>query len=265
MSGSSDNPRAGLISDQAGVHGARVLEAVGDVVTLEVDIRRASGRTRPIRLLVDVGSAQPLVREVAPDRLPGFCPNRHIVNDGWFCMNYADEDPRPVRDAADAADWWARLLKFLSLQETASVLRRWPSRQEWAHGRAAAHQARAERCAARLGAALADALARRRLQAVKGPHFIQVRDAERRLFSVWTDARRVATLRQRCVCGSGLALSACADHAQIAADLATALLDWERDERRFWQALRETPCCGSLDACPLKSTTTPQHDWVEAA
>ena len=234
-------------------------------MSLQVDVRRASGRTRPIRLLVDVSSAQPLVREAEPDRLPGFCPNRHIVNDGWFCMNYADEDPRPVRDVTGAADWWARLLKFLSLQETATVLRRWPSRQEWAHGRAAGHQARAERCAARLGAAVADALGRRRLQAVHGPRFIQVRDAGRRLFSVWGDVGRVATLRQRCVCGSRLALSACADHAEAAADLATALLDWERDERRFWEALRETPCCGSLDVCPLKSTTTPPQDWVEAA
>lgn len=254
---------------QAEAHDATVVGATNDALTVEVHLRRASGRRKTYRLTIDTRGLEPRVREAEPKHLPRFCPNRHISDDGWFCLNYFEEDPYPVDDEESAVAFWARLLKYLALQETTTVLRRWPSTHEWAHGLAAGAQAQAERAAAALGPGFTEALARRRLKTVrrKGSDFVQLLDGETRLYSVWATPRRVATLRQLCPCGSGRALSSCADHANQAAALPFALIDWERQERRFWDHARTRTCCGGLDVCPLKPTEAqyPIDELAEAA
>lgn len=257
--GSAKGRVAQLLTDQAEAHEASVLNRSGDILLVDVRLRRASGKVARYHLRIDAGDVEPEVREAKPERLPTYCPNRHVNDEGVFCLSFPSEDPLPVVDAASAAAWWARLLKYLSLQETTTRLRRWPSRHEWAHGVAAMYQQRAEVCAAALGAQFVKALAQRRLTARrrgKGSDFLQVYDGARRLYAVWEEPRRVATLRQRCLCGSGRALVTCADHAARAAELPFALLAWEKAERRFWRFAQGRTCCGTLDDCPLTAAKT---------
>ena len=248
-----DGSVAALIGDQAEAHEASVLGSAGESLFVVVRLRRPSGKIVPYRLRIEAVSSEPKVREETPENLPTFCPNRHINVGGYFCLSFPSQDPLPVLNADSAGAWWARLLKFLNLQETASALRRWPTTREWAHGDAAGHQCRAELCAAALGPRFTEALDRRRLTAKRsGTAFLQVRDGEKRLYSVWSKERRVATLRQACPCGSGLPIVACGDHAKRAAELSFALLAWTKAEGEFWDYARTQPCCGALRDCPLR-------------
>ena len=254
MSALSDGAVANLIAQQAEAHGASVLTQKRNMLLTAVRLQRNSGRIVPYHLRVEVYGGDVRVREERPLQLPIFCPNRHINPGGWFCLGFSQRDPHRIGDEDAAGAWWRRVLKFLTLQETAKKLRRWPSTVEWAHGAAAIHQARAEQCADALGPHFAEALGRRRLKVRRhrnAPAFQTLCEGPTRLYSVWAGPRRVATQRQRCFCGSGLALAACADHAQAAADLVQALVDWEDAERRFWKSLREDTCCGTMPDCPM--------------
>jgi len=252
MLGNAELAAADLLSTTAASVDAVVVERSGPTLAVEIDLHRPSGRLVTYRLTIEAPGTVPAVRETQPDRLPDFCPGRHIVQNGFFCQGFESEDPLPVVDHESARHWWTRLVKYLWLQETTTRLRRWPNRTEWAHGTAAKHQAIAERCAARLSNTIATALSRRELTAIRSkPGFIQVRDQNGPLYSVWIEIRRAATLRQVCFCGSGRVLKTCSDHAQQAVALAFALEDWSRLDQRFWTAFRDKTCCGSLAECPL--------------
>lgn len=245
-----------LIGEQAEAYEASVLGSGDDALSSLIRLRRASGKIVPYWLRIEADGPEPKVREETPNRLPTFCPNRHINVGGYFCLSFPSEDPLPVRDADSARNWWARLLKFLNLQETTSSLRCWPTTREWAHGDAATHQSWAERCVVALGPRFIEALDRRRLTVKRsGGAFLQVRDGNVRLYSVWEKEHRVATLRQSCLCGSGLPIIACGDHASRAAELPFALLAWKKAEEEFWRYARTQSCCGSLRDCPLKEAS----------
>ncbi len=251
MRAAPDGSVTALIGDQAEAHEASVLGSADNTLSVVVRLRRPSGKIVPYRLRIEEGDPEPRVREETPEHLPTFCPNRHINAGGYFCLSFPSEDPLPVQNAESAEAWWARLLKFLNLQETASALRRWPTTSEWAHGDAARLQCRAELCAAALGPRFTEALNRRRLTAKRSGAFLQVLDGERRLFSIWSKEHRVATQRQACPCGSGLPIVACRDHAKRATELPFALLAWSKAEKEFWNHARTQTCCGTLRDCPL--------------
>lgn len=232
-----------------------------------VRLQRASGQIAVYTLQIETGGREPRVRENPPRRLPSYCPNRHIGSGGYFCLGFSPEDALPVQDTNSAETWWARLWKYLTLQEVTTSLRRWPSKNEWAHHMAAVHQAKAERCAAAFGPHFREALDQRRLKVhrrANAPAFLQLRDDKTRLYSVWREPRRVATLRQRCFCGSGRPLMACGDHAALAAELVFALVDWRRAEDDFWKVIKDQTCCGTLKDCPLKVDAVPANDDLEA-
>jgi hypothetical protein len=250
---------ADLTAELAVAHEASVLERDGGHLVVAVKLRRPDGRATGYTLAVDARTTEPQVREKTPENLPAFCPNRHINQDGSFCMSWRAADLVCVTDEATAREWWSRLLKFLRLQEAATQLRRWPTKHAWAHGAAAEAQQRAETCAMALGPAFERALAGGRLRVTRRPehpNFVRLEDGGRRLYAVWRQARRVATLRQRCFCGSGRPLCICADHADRAAELVTALEAWEAGERAFWNRFRGRACCGTLSSCPLKGSAS---------
>lgn len=265
MSGSSSpKPKsaAELLADQAEAYEAHVLRRHGGELLVAAALRRSDGRIVPYALSIDARSTVPKVREQTPDRLPGSCPDRHINADGTFCMGWQAADPLDVVDPTTAGEWWARLLKFLRLQELATKLRRWPGRHEWAHGDAAMPQRRAEICARALGPVFEQALAAGHLKVARRrgrAGFKALMHGEQRLYSVWIAPERVATLRQACFCGSGRTLQSCSDHADRAADLVSAIEAWERAEKEFWQLVRAQSCCGSLATCPLRQAPEPAN------
>lgn len=253
---------AALLAATAEAHDASILGRTNDHLLAVVRLQRPSGKVIAYELTIDASTREPSVREQTPRHLPTFCPNRHINAGGAFCMDFPDVDALRVEDASSAAEWWARLWKFLSLQVTAATLRRWPNKHQWAHGSAAHHQHRSELCARALGPEIAGALAVDRLQAVRcpsRPNFVTLLCGGKRVYSVWRKPVRVTTLRQACPCGSGLTLRRCSDHALRAAELVDQLQAWQRAEDAFWKAAAGRRCCGTLDQCPLMSATTPAN------
>jgi hypothetical protein len=228
---------------------------------VDVPVPLPDGTVSTYAITMQACGAMVEAREGAPARLPAFCPERHINIDGSFCLGWAEVDPLAVNNEQDAWNWWARLVKFLLLQERAARRRRWPGGPAWAHGDAAAEQLRAERAAARLGDPFVDDLARNRLTIARqgsssnGPALRVCRDGVW-LFSIWETAKRPVNLRRRCVCKTGegrpsTVLRNCGTHSQDAVELALSLRDREREEVKFWKALAGRMCCGTMDGCPL--------------
>lgn len=219
------------------------------------------GQNKLYRLSVRATGNQLKVSESTSTHLPKSCPNRHINRDSTFCITWASQRPIAIVDAQSADHWWDTVYKFLQEQHRAGKLRRWPSKTDWAHGDAAQEQLRAEEAAATLGGRFLEDLRNGRLSVVKKGHFYRlVTTRGRWLYSVWIQFRRVATLRQYCFCDFGTTkrkvLADCGDHANAAVDLVFGIIGRKLEEERFWKSLKGQPCCGSMDECPLRETTT---------
>lgn len=246
---------ADLIVAAAAAYPAVVRLRRADQLTVTLTVQHVTDAL-DYKLRISAADAAVRVREETPQRLPAFCPERHINQHGWFCLEFEEVDAIRVTDAETATAWWARLWKFLYLQRSAGRMRRWPNDRTWAHGDAASYQLRAEACAETLGAKFSNALALSRLRTDRRraqPSFVALYDGEEKLYSVWIGAGRVATVRQLCFCGSKRPLFLCNDHAARAAELVGALESWRQAEREFWRTLANRACCGSMDRCPLKT------------
>jgi hypothetical protein len=252
MRSAASHTPAGLLAAAAPDIGATVVQRRGGRLTVSLPVQRMS-RTQIFVLEVDAQTADAEVREATPTHLPSFCPERHINKDGWFCLAFDEAEQLLVLDSQAAEAWWARTWKFLNLQLSAERLRKWPNQAAWAHGDAAPHQRRAEACARALG--LEEVLAEGALKVRSRGDFDALLVRGRKQYSVWRRAGRAATQRQPCLCGSGLTLSDCADHAARAADLPRALTAWRREGEAFWRACKGRPCCRTIDGCPLRNAS----------
>ncbi len=250
-----------LLESQASEFGVLVTARTGTRLEISVPVPLPDGQAPSYQITAEVTGRTIAARETIPTRLPAFCPERHINYDGTFCLEWTVVDQVQVDDETDAWNWWARLIKFLRLQERAAGRRLWPDHRAWAHGGAATHQFRAERSASRLGQLFLDDLALNRLTVLQrgnganGPGLRVLRDGKR-IFAVWVNAKRAVNLRRPCICEKGAGrrpsiLRNCGDHANAAVELALALRDRENEEARFWLAYEGSPCCGTMDNCPL--------------
>src|SRR6202051_177019 len=80
---------------------------------------RSSGRkTRPYHLIVrDVGGQLQVREDGSQSRLPRHCPQRHLNDDGSFCLGLRAGEK--IWDPIAAHRWWQQLQVFLTCQETA--------------------------------------------------------------------------------------------------------------------------------------------------
>ncbi|UTP40927.1 hypothetical protein M9M90_07020 [Phenylobacterium sp. LH3H17] len=252
---------AELIAAEAEAHEASVLACADGQLLLGLRLRRVDGFIARYTLKVDARAPQVSAREEAPDRLPAFCPERHINDDGSFCMTWQAAEQLLVTDTESAVRWWGTLLQYLRLQERATRLGRWPNHSAWAHGDAARHQLIAEASARGLTASFEEALKRRALTAITSRRgsgrFLELRREGRRILSVWVEGQRIATRRQACLCGSGRPMGWCGAHAREAAALTKALWDWQKAEEAFWRTFKDRTCCGSVAGCPLAGRAAP--------
>jgi len=250
-----------LLAAKAPEFGVSVRSRSGVRMEADVPVPLPDGTAPSYAIAMQESGVMVGARERVPSRLPAFCPERHINSDSSFCLGWEKVDPLGVNNEGDAWNWWARLVKFLRLQERAARRRRWPDSPAWAHGAAAAEQLRAERAAARLGEPFVDDLTRNRLTIARhgsssnGPALRVYRNRVW-IFSVWESAKRPVNLRRRCVCKKGeerppTVLRNCGTHSQDAVELAFSLRDREREEAKFWKALDGRTCCGTMDGCPL--------------
>jgi hypothetical protein len=227
---------------------------------LQMTVVDADGRGTAYRLLVICDGTRLVVREdPASHVLPVFCPDRHIIDDGNFCMYWEEDRSFDVVDESSAVVWLEILEKFLRLQQRASYLGHWPSREVWAHGVSAArHQQRAEAVAAKLDLAWPSLVLEREMRAVLEPgDCIRVYMGPDQLFSTWSSPNRFTAERKHRV----FAVAAAGKHsrrpaskrrAKLLRELAWDLLNWSFAEKRYWDIQKDRDCCGTMDTCELR-------------
>lgn len=200
------------------------------------------------------------VKETLPTLLPPFCPERHINNDGTFCMSWREVDDLTIVDRPSAEHWFQTLIRFLQLQVRAARKRCWPNNLQWAHGSAAKFQARAQTAAVDLGQDFVEDLAADALTVVvrkiRGRDVLRLYRKGIWICSASVTALRLTNLRSRCVCQRGhsrrpTTIRSCGNHASAALSLLKALYEQELAERSFWRSFKGSQCCGSMDNCPL--------------
>lgn len=255
-------PQTGLdhltaVLEEAGYDAQRL--APDEVVTV-LPVKHADSLTITYRLIV-TGSGSGLVVAEEPESclLPRFCPERHIVGRGQFCMYWERERRFDVIDRASARQWLGVLLEFLRAQRRAAYLRRWPSEEAWAHGETAAN---AQRQAEKIGTALQglwpEWITGRRLEARREA------DGTYRVFldghciySAWVAPNRRTKGGTRFVgacemTSKGRRLCKKQNRARMLVELAFALWKWGHAEAFFWKVFSDLACCGTMDTCALK-------------
>ena len=235
---------------------------------LILDVPHADGVRLQYRVLVSANGPYLFAQEdPAARRLPEFCPERHIVADGSFCMYWPGELSFAVTAAVSAGNWPSLLLTYLRLQRRAAKQRRWPNHKTWAHGTdAARQQLRAERAAEKLGPEVETAVADRDLKATSdAAGTLRVRMGGRPLFSVWKSPNRFDPSGHRltCACEFGSGSKQKAIHgrrAKLLEETAHALMMWAEEEKRFWAYHQDRVCCGTIENCPLKKNSGDGND-----
>jgi hypothetical protein len=235
-------------------------EAYGtDKLLLTLDVPHVDGVRMLYRIVVSADGPHLSAHEESTSRcLPEFCPERHIVDDGFFCMYWSGELTFTVTDSDSAARWLNLLLNFLRLQRRAAKRRRWPNQETWAHGRAAVHQQRAELTADKLGPELRIAVDARELStSSEAGGALRVLQGNQPLFSVWRSPNRRDRCGHRLACaaefGAHKRKITHGARAELLEELALALLQWEADENKFWLHHQGRVCCGTIDNCPLRA------------
>lgn len=240
--------------------GYGVEERSSSELLLQIEIADMGGRRTAYRLQLTCNGNRLNVREEPGHRLlPVFCPDRHIIDDGYFCMYWEEDRSFAVVDDSSASIWLCILEKFLRLQQRAGYLRRWPSREVWAHGVSAArHQQQAEAVAAKLDSNWPSLVLERDMRAVLEPgDAIRVYAGPDQLFSTWKSPNRFTTDRKHRV----FAMEFVGKHsrqlvskrrAKLLRELAWNLLNWNFAEERYWDAQKDRECCGTMDTCQLR-------------
>lgn len=212
-------------------------EAAGeDAFVCEARLPLRDGTDSVYRLRVVVGAAGKPVRvlEEEPRRLPRYCPDRHLWDDGGFCLGLPAEYPSRPNTTHEVAAWWERLRGFLLLQDDVTYTRSWPATCAWPHS---------------TEMIVADLHLQMFAWSVGLPHDVLLRwsnDASR----VRRGGLRAPGRRSSCPCGSGRQIRHCHELALNWFDAGRAV---RADlEKRFWASQRGFACCGTLARCPLR-------------
>lgn len=254
-----------LITERAGAFGAVAINSNSRGDVFDVPVRMVDGRTVAYRIRVEADDGTVTAKEDSQDKLPLFCPERHINSDGSFCLGWSGHTSLAVNDVESAEKWWARVLRFLTSQQMAKRSGVWPLEGAWAHGAAAEHQARAEAAAAQLGGDFLADLTGGKLdtkwsKGTFGSHgrALRVQRNGSDIYSIWVKPYQLINKRQACICGRGdikrhRRLRSCGEHAEAALALASSLLEWKNAEEHFWKSMRHHQCCGTMKNCPLRA------------
>lgn len=256
------NPTATLIANSAPAFEAIAHLYAKDELLLQLEITLLDGRSIPYQILASISGTEVRARELKP-RLPNFCPERHINNNGIFCLYWDGDKVIHVNDETSAIEWWETLIRFLMQQERATKLRKWPDNNFWAHGSAASFQKKTYLAAADLGQGFIDGLLFKQfeVQFFKRKNgngsFFRVLKNGKYFYSVWVNHERVACWRQNCICDQKInkkvkPLKQCSNHAQSAVDFAVWMWEWQKAEAEFWIDHSDKVCCGTMNDCPLK-------------
>lgn len=245
-----------------------VLEARGLRITrnssaearFNLPIDHSDGRVLTYSLVVSgTGETLSVAEDSTAPLLPRFCPDRHIVGDGGFCLCWEQEQRFDVFDQESASVWLDVLTSFLRTQKRAAYLRRWPTAEAWAHGVPAARaQKRAEQLGASIDPGWHNWILERRMTVLRGDDGVyRVSLDNEFMYSVWRvsdrrgkggkqNPRSVEMIKDKRHVTPSL------KRARRLLELAEALWQWQYAEERFWKSVADEPCCGTMDTCGLR-------------
>jgi hypothetical protein len=189
-------------------------------------------------------------------RLPPSCPERHINENGSFCLGFGAQSHPTDRDSASI--WWGLLWNFLKLQHVASRSRSWPQRQALSHGNeAGAHHLQALEAARSLGSE---------------EDYYRMLEGEKVWLSnpflrVSKTGDRLCNGRRPCPKGCRRRDEAPVLRRDCDKKRAMALLVFHESKRRkaerqFWETWIDNggQCCGSMRHCPAREIAAEKQD-----
>lgn len=208
------------------------------------------GRRRTFALVIELVGKLLLVRERGQPTLPSFCPDRHINDDGTFCLG---RDATAPSTPEAAADWWPMVARYLELQLDVDQTGRWPPAYGLRHGAAADWQERVDAVLDRMDDSFRSAVrdGRIKLVADSGQPILRSKD------------HYVTNLRAACPCGTMRkghpVLRRNCFHRSMLGELAYAVQGMVKAEDAFWTGLRDAghPCCGTMKGCALRKVGRP--------
>lgn len=225
-------------------------EAEPTVLHADVTVGTSESQTFGLEIRLVEGVLR--VRERQPT-LPLWCPERHIVKDGYFCLGL--DWSCPSTDEA-ARRWWLSLARYLELQVDARFTRSWPKRHARRHGSAALAEVRVELALEDMPQSFQDRVraGKVRLLDERGRPVMRVRDGE-----VYGE---VPPMSRRGPGGRPLYRKERERYSRSLVSLAVAVEEMVAEEEAFWAAARAIGCvcCGTMEACPLgRSGENPQR------
>jgi hypothetical protein len=183
----------------------------------------------------------PLMAWSIVGELPSSCPDRHINDDGSFCLGLRAGEGIT---AGTAAAWWTKLRSFLLCQETAAESGLWPAGSQISHGEAGDIELRAEGEASRLGL----------LQVYREAVEFDIGPIAAGVSKINKATGLLRNGRSACLCGRtdrrGNALLRRECH-RLGCPI---VFEYQRRAAvdRFWLSMQGRPCCGTMRHCPLK-------------
>jgi hypothetical protein len=180
------------------------------------------------------------------ETLPMFCPERHINSDGSFCLGL-----RAGEGLTDetAPAWWKKLQAFLLWLETAAESGLWPAEAQISHGVAGETELSAERAANEIGVYSA---------------YREAVEFDAGLIAASLSKINQATGllrngRSRCVCGRKNRRENDLLRRECHRRGCPIVLEHRRraEVAEFWHSIRDKPCCGTMQDCPLRSAAAP--------
>ena len=228
-------------------HWARIGHSFPFGFRVEAAPARASGistRSYTLLVMIDPVSGNINVEEAPGHRLlPEACPERHINDNGTFCIGLRAGEL--IRDQSSAGEWWRKLSVFLTSQETAHETGEWPPMLQISHGDAAEIQLKAEALASRIG----------RLEDYRNAIAFGIGPIARYANEVSAVTGRLRNGSAECVCGRTTRQGRPKKRRQCAKDNDPCLPVIEAKRRRaeqaFWKEREGQRCCETMRECPL--------------
>lgn len=250
-----------LLQSVAPEYGA-TLACVDGTGQATLTITLTSGQQHVFELGLTCAGDTIVVRErTVGDKLPSFCPDRHINSNGSFCLGWGADNPSTIVDVAGARLWWSTVVRFLARQIATNKRGVWRAREnDRAHGDAAKDQAIAEHAAVRLGPIFA-ANARAghfKVCSDKRPGHarLELWHADKRLARVSIRTKKLVGEHTLCPCDApaGSQISECGNHAADLTEFMLANYRWRKADREFMRqlAVADIACCGTLSSCGLR-------------
>lgn len=222
--------------DSVDVHSVSDTSLIADVIV------ERSWATQRFQLEIHEKKGAISVREHVPT-LPLFCPERHIVRNGYFCLGL---DPSSPQNLEQAAAWWLSLLRYLELQMNADAAGTWPEKHAWRHGIAWAWQETLEVLIRQADPGFIESLEAGRIRLLDDdrlPTFwVRNGDLEGRVPKPLQRGRRD---RQR--------------HRNLMFKIGLVLVEMTKAEGQFWdlQKASGSVCCRTMTNCPLGRMENP--------